>query len=119
MLREIIAVKQDSRGTKRWFRDEFFDPYLWQTAAGEIVSMQLCYNRVDNEHLLRRNSQEGYLHARVDSSEDKPGRAMSAILVASGVFPAKPVRDDFLKAALEIPDEVRDFVLSCIAGYPS
>jgi hypothetical protein len=29
------------------------------------------------------------------------------------------VREDFLKAALEIPDEVRDFVLSCIADCSS
>ncbi len=119
MLREIATVKQDSRDTKRWFRDESFDLYLWQNAAGEIVSLQLCYNRINNEHILRWSSQEGYLHARVDSPEDKPGRSMSAILVANGVFPAKLVHEDFLKAALEIPDAVRDFVLSCIADYSS
>lgn len=117
MLKEITAVRQDCRDTKRWFRDESFDLYLWQTVAGEMVSLQLCYNRVKNEHILRWSSREGYLHARVDSPEDKPGRAMSAILVANGVFPAKLVSEDFLKAALEIPDAVRDFVLSCIAGF--
>jgi hypothetical protein len=44
---------------------------------------------------------------------------MSAILAANGVSPAKLVREDFLKAALEIPDAVRDFVVSCIAGFSS
>ena len=44
---------------------------------------------------------------------------MSAILAANGIFPAKLVREDFLKAALDIPDEVRDFVVSCIAGFSS
>jgi hypothetical protein len=119
VLKEIAAVKQDSRDTKRWFRDEYFDLYLWQTAAGEIVSLQLCYNRIHNEHILRWSAQEACLHARVDAPQDKPGRAMSAMLVANGVFPAKLVREDFLKAALEIPDEVRDFVLSCMAGCSS
>jgi len=28
VLKEIAAVKQDSRDTKRWFRDESFDLYL-------------------------------------------------------------------------------------------
>jgi hypothetical protein len=40
VLKEITAVKQDSRDTMRWFRDEFFDLPPWQTAAGEIVSLQ-------------------------------------------------------------------------------
>jgi hypothetical protein len=81
--------------------------------VGGIVSLQLCCNRINNEHILRRSLHEEYLQARVDSSEDKPGRAMSAILVTNGVSPANLVREDFLKAALEIPDEVA--TLSCRA----
>lgn len=80
MLKKITAVKQDSRDTKRRFRGEFLDLYLWQAAAGEMVSLRPCYNRIDNEHILRWSSQEEYLRARVDFPEGKPGRAMSAML---------------------------------------
>jgi hypothetical protein len=35
------------------------------------------------------------------------------------VFPAQLVRENFLEAALEIPDEMRHFVLSFITGCSS
>lgn len=117
MLSEINAVKQDGASRKRWFRDDTFDLYLWQDAAGHITTLQLCYDRSDDQRILRWDKQAGYGHARVDSPEDKPGRAMSAILVADGIFPAELVLSEFHAAALQLPKDIVKFVEGKIRGY--
>ena len=53
MLREISAVRQDSAETRRrWFQDEFFDLFVWQSRSGEFVAFQLCYDIKSNERAI-------------------------------------------------------------------
>jgi hypothetical protein len=115
MLHEIASVKQDSPQRKRrWFRDENFDLYLWEAKSGAVTSLQLCYNRSHDEHILRWSAEDGYAHERVDAPEHKPGRAMTAILVMDGKFPVELVLAQFQQAALELPAKIRNLVVGHI-----
>lgn len=36
MLREIEGIADEPRTSRRWFHDEYFDLFVWQTDVGEI-----------------------------------------------------------------------------------
>lgn len=116
-MQEILTVKQDpesGQGRKRWFRGESFDIFTWQDTGkvgGErFTSLHLCYGRGSDEHILRWDQIAGYFHESVDADEQKPGRAMSAILRANGAFPADLVLQQFLDIAPELPRDVAAFI---------
>jgi hypothetical protein len=118
MLREVPTVAQDAPGlTRRWFRDEYFDLYLWEKPGGAIEAFQLCYDRADHERSLRWSAGKGFLHEGVDRPEMKPGRSMTAILVAAGAFAVAAVSRKFLHAAKDMPRETHDFLMGKLAEY--
>jgi hypothetical protein len=120
-MQEIVNVKQDAestRGKKRWFRDDAFDVFIWQNSAGNFTSLHLCYDRGGDEHILRWDPAIGYWHESVDADETKPGRAMSAILRANGVFPSDVVLRQFLAVAAQLPADVAAFVEARIRECP-
>ena len=43
MLREIEGIGEEPRTRRRWFHDEYFDLFVWQTDVGEVTLFQLCY----------------------------------------------------------------------------
>ncbi len=119
MLNEIRDVTQYERGKhRRWFHDDFFDLYTWETYDGELIGFQLCYAKLGNERALRWSPTAGYHHEGVDAPEDKPGRAMSALFVADGAFDHDAISIRFESASVALPDRVKVFVLEKIRAYP-
>ncbi len=118
MLSEVTNLTQHDAGShRRWFHDEFFDLYVWENFAGEMQGFQLCYAKADQQRALRWSLERGYNHEGVDSPEDKPGRAMSAIFIADGVFDPDGIGAKFEQESMPLPSRVRDFVLDKIKGY--
>ena len=118
MLNEINDVTQYETGKhRRWFHDDYFDLYTWENFDGVLQGFQLCYARLGKERALRFSPEMGYSHEGVDAPEDKPGRSMSALFVADGVFDANSVGSIFADAALEMPEKFRTFVLERIRAY--
>ena len=118
MLNEINDVTQYETGKhRRWFHDDYFDLYTWENFDGVLQGFQLCYARLGRERALRWSPEMGYSHEGVDAPEDKPGRSMSALFVADGVFDARSVGSIFADAALEMPEKFRTFVLERIRAY--
>ena len=118
MLNEIKDVTQYETGKhRRWFHDDYFDLYTWETPEGTLQGFQLCYAKAGKERALRWSPEAGYSHEGVDAPEDKPGRSMSALFVADGVFDAEIGRAIFENAALEMPENCRAFVLDRIRAY--
>ena len=118
MLNEINDVTQYETGKhRRWFHDDYFDLYTWENFDGVLQGFQLCYARLGRERALRWSPEMGYSHEGVDAPEDKPGRSMSALFVADGVFDANSVGSIFADAALEMPEKFRTFVLERIRAY--
>lgn len=120
MLNEIRDVTQYEKGRqRRWFHDEDFDLYTWETGDGTLTGFQLCYAKLGHERALRWTLEDGYRHDGVDAREDKPGRAMSALFVADGAFDADRIGHEFARVAVQIPAAVREFVLSHIHQVPA
>jgi hypothetical protein len=103
---------------RRWFHDEYFDLYTWESPQGSLVGFQLCYAKNGIERALRWTPEAGYRHEGVDAPEDKPGRAMSAIFVADGRFDPDQIGTRFEADSILLPPPVREFVLTRIRGYP-
>jgi hypothetical protein len=82
-----------------------------------LQGFQLCYAKLGKERALRWSPEAGFSHEGVDAPEDKPGRSMSALFVADGVFDASNVSTIFENAALEMPAKFKNFVLERIRDY--
>lgn len=121
MLTEINNIKQyESNKYRRWFQNEFFDLYAWQQPGdnnSEPLGFQLCYEKNGEQRALRYSPEAGYKHEGVDAPEDKPGRAMTVIFVADGVFNVDEIGARFARDAIHLPEVVREFVLTRIREY--
>jgi hypothetical protein len=117
-MHEILPPRKEAEGVKRrWFQDDYFDLYIWQEAGGGVNAFQLCYDRRANERSLRWSPATGFAHDGVDIPEDKPGRAMSALLVMDGVFPARLVMKRFAETAEGLPEELHKLVDKRLKEY--
>jgi hypothetical protein len=110
MLREVLIVEQSEPSLKRrWFESDYFDLFIWQDASGAFVRFQLCYDVELNERALVWSNPEGFYHDGVDHGGD--GRGQAPILVSDGKFDSGTVVPRFEREAIQIPADVRDFVL--------
>jgi len=119
MLREVLIVEQNNPTLKRrWFESDYFDLFIWQDSGGAIVRFQLCYDVELNERALVWSDTEGFYHDGVDhggGTEGGPGQA--PILVRDGKFDSGTVVPRFEREAVEIPADVRDFVLAKMRSH--
>lgn len=118
MLSEVTHVTQYETGKhRRWFHDDYFDLYTWESQQGKLQGFQLCYAKDDVQRALRWSPEAGYQHEGVDQPEDKPGRAMSAIFVADGLFDPDGIGARFEHASIGLPPNITDFVIDKIRRY--
>ena len=67
MLIEIKDVIQnESDKLRRWFHDDYFDLYTWETPDGALQGFQLCYAKLGKERALRWSAEAGYAHEDCD-----------------------------------------------------
>jgi hypothetical protein len=62
MLREIEGIGAEPRTLRRWFHDEYFDLFVWQTDVGEVTLFQLCYGIDASERALIWHRVGGFFH---------------------------------------------------------
>jgi len=118
MLREITNVKQhDANLCRRWFRDDYFDIFLWQTQAGEVVSLQLCYDLPTQERVLSWRKGGGYVHEGIDGGEQSPVHNRSPIMAADGVLPAETVIQEFNARSKELEPALKQFIHERLREY--
>ena len=73
MVREIGNVYQQDMHTRwRWFRDDYFDIFVWQKPCRQMVEIQLCCDKAVRERMLRWHDATGFAHHRIDSGEQSP-----------------------------------------------
>ena len=82
-----------------------------QEAAG-ISSFEFCYDKPQDEHVLRWREGEGFRHARVDDGEDNPARNRTPIHVADGEFDLGRLAARFRQLGSDIDPEIYRFVLA-------
>src|SRR5258706_12772032 len=62
MLKEIEGVTDEPRTRRRWFHDEYFDLFVWQTDQGDVTLFQLCYGTAPGEQALVWHRAGGFFH---------------------------------------------------------
>ena len=118
MLREIANVKQhDANLRRRWFRDDYFDIFIWQTPAGEFTRLQLCYDLPVRERVLSWHKGGSYTHDGIDDGEQSPFDNRTPIMVADGVLPADTVQREFNARGGELPDDLKRFIVERLREY--
>jgi hypothetical protein len=121
MLREIQRVAQRSVDRrKRWFQDEYFDLYIWQDLAGEVLEIQVCYERGrPSERALTWKRGVGFAHAKVDAGMAKEsGPSIAApLLREGGKFGGWRVRERLGAAAATLERGLSEFVLDKVKDY--
>ena len=106
-MKEIFGVADDPPARRRWFHDDYFDLFVWQTEKGEVALFQLCYGRESDEAALVWHREAGLFHDGKDPAERK-GKAAAA---------AEPITDRFEAAASSLPKAIRRTVSGRIRDY--
>ncbi len=118
MLREMARVRQlDPTLQRRWFRDDYFDIFIWQKADGDIVSFQLCYDLPTYERVLSWREARGYAHHRVADGEGSPIKNRTPIMTPDGLLPLNTVLDEFDRRAANLEQGVRGFLRQGLLDY--
>lgn len=102
MLREIEGVADEPRTRRRWFHDDYFDLFVWQTENGDITLFQLCYGIAPGEKALVWHRAGGFFQ---DGAEPDSRAADSDVV------------ERFETAAKSVPRTIREAVAERIREY--
>jgi hypothetical protein len=102
MLREIEGIADEPRARRRWFHDDYFDLFVWETEDGDITLFQLCYGIAPSEKALVWHRAGGFFQ---DGAEPDGGTADGDIA------------ERFEKAAQSVPRTIRQAVAERIREY--
>lgn len=69
MMKEIIGVTDDPPAQRRWFHDEYFDLFVWET-GGELTLFQLAYGGDSSDRALVWDKKRGLFHDGPPGGED-------------------------------------------------
>ncbi|MHB8668537.1 MAG: hypothetical protein ACYC7B_13580 [Burkholderiales bacterium] len=121
MMREILGVAQDGTEIqRRWFHDDYFDLFIWQSGQGEIVSFQLCYGADSNERALVWRKDHGWYQDGKTTVEPVPRKILGTVLAPAplaGAESADPVASRFEFSARSLPDAIRSAVSARLREY--
>ncbi|MBV8030694.1 MAG: hypothetical protein JO035_04225 [Betaproteobacteria bacterium] len=85
-MKEILGVTDDGPARRRWFHDDYFDLFVWETGE-ELTLFQLCYGGDSTERALVWDKKRGLFH-------DGPPQATEVVT-------------RFEAAAAELPERIR------------
>ena len=119
-LRELPDTRQiPGEPRRRWFHSPDLDLIVWFGEDDTPVGFQLCYDKARYERALTWREGRGFDHSAVDTGERGDVRHKSTpILVADGLFDTKSVRDEFIEAAGEVPEDIKSYVSRVLERYP-
>jgi hypothetical protein len=115
MMKEILGVTDEPRTLRRWFHDDYFDLFVWQTSEGEITLFQLCYGIGSSERALVWHKYGGFFHDGVASG--RGAEVLGARLGRGTPLDADPIVARFESAADSLPEDVREFVVARLREY--
>ena len=105
MMREIEGVTSESRRRRRWFHDDYFDLFVWETEeTGEIIQFELCYGSDTAERALVWRRDGGFFH---DGAQPAPGNPAAD----------EPIAVRFEAAAQSLPRKVRSAVAERVREF--
>lgn len=122
MLQEIPRdrVKQlKGEDNCRWFRDDYFDLFVWIGHENGIRGFQLYYDIFRDQRALFWNEPSGYSHHVVDDGENRPGKPKgSPMVMDGGRFEKDTVINEFNRRNHAMDRHIADAILNVIRHYP-
>jgi hypothetical protein len=110
MLHEIVGLTDEPPAKRRWFHDDYFDLFVWQTHTGELTRFQLCYGIASEEKALVWQNQGGFFHDGFPTDEGESLDAVRARFDAAAPTLPKQIRlsvgarlHEFAQLANEVP----------------
>jgi hypothetical protein len=122
MFKEIPendVLKLKGEKNCRWFRDGYFDLFVWHDETGARVSFQLCYDIYGRQRAVTWHRDHGYSHHAVDDGA-RPGKPKaSPLMVGDSEFDVKEVADKFKDTADKsgMERDLAAFVFERIMAY--
>ena len=111
LLREI-EVKDKGR---RWFSNPDEDLYLYLDDKGDIDSVEFCYGKTKDEHVLIVKTGSHFNHMRVDDGEQKLNSYKeSPIYVLNGRFNLDLIISDLTSGIDELPNDLQEDIIEFI-----
>jgi hypothetical protein len=114
MLHEIVGLADEPPAKRRWFHDDYFDLFVWQTASGDLIRFQLCYGIHSSEQALVWQHQGGFFHDGIE--DDASTHAVAERFEAVAPTLPKTIRQtvrvrlqEFAAREREIPRRRREF----------
>jgi len=104
MMREIEGVASEPRLRRRWFHDDYFDLFVWETERGDVTQFELCYGSDSAERALVWRRKGGFFH---DGAELTKGKSATS----------QPIVLRFEEAAQDLPQKVRSAVTQRVREY--
>jgi hypothetical protein len=104
MMREIQGVASDPSLRRRWFHDDYFDLFVWETKTGELTQFELCYGNDSTERALVWRRERGFFHDGAEPASGKP-------------CAGEPIVARFEEAAQSLPRKVRSAVAQRVREY--
>jgi hypothetical protein len=89
MLREIEGVAEEPRTHRRWFHDDYFDLFVWQTDTGDVTLFQLCYGTAPAECALVWHREGGFFHDGGEPAGPPNGEVAQRFESAAKALPRK------------------------------
>ena len=118
MLTEFKEVRQiEGEGTRRWFKDDYFDLIVWYDDKNKLEGFQLCYDKMRKERALTWRRNGSYVHNRVDNGEEPGQMSRTPVLVSDGVFESDLIVAKFEKSAARIDSEIASLVTQKLNDY--
>jgi hypothetical protein len=108
--REIVEAKKGEKDC-RWFRDDYFDLFVWTGEDGIIASFHLYYDIYGDQKVLIWDAMKGATHGCVDEGEMKSGKPKAMPVVSiKGEMDSDLVFNEFLKRSGEMDRSVSEFI---------
>jgi hypothetical protein len=105
MLREITGVADEPPARRRWFHDDYFDLFVWETAEGELSVFQLCYGIDSSERAIVWHRSGGFFHDGIAAGTRCDRDTLEALIRR------------FTQAAPTVPRMIRRTVESALQQY--
>ena len=102
-MQEILGVTDEPGVHRRWFHDDYFDLFVWQSGAGELVQFQLCYGIDSSEQALVWHKRSGFFLDGVEPGKSGKGAALGAKSPPKG----DPLVARFDAASHTLPEDIR------------
>ncbi len=119
MLEEMTGLKPEKGGAvRRWFRDEYFDLFLWTDDQGHS-GFDLCFDKTGDQRVVAWRREGGFSRASVDQGEDNPSKNNSPIFTKfDGTIDIGELTVRFEQAAGSLEPTLYDFVRAKLGECP-